>query len=87
MRKLGDKAVLLIDDDLRMFGPWKRFWRGKARLFPAPNGRGPGWISCMNRKARTPHLVITDLRMPHMAGVMTGLTMVYAIHAIFPMCR
>ena len=41
-------------------------------------------IEILTQRKTPVDLVITDLQMPFMTGVLTGMTMVYAIHQIFP---
>lgn len=79
MKTLKDKSVLIVDDDQRMLRALDRVLTGEgASVIEAPWG-GDALDLLTERRTRV-DLVITDLRMPFVSG----MTVVYAIHKIFP---
>jgi DNA-binding NtrC family response regulator len=79
MKKIHDKSVLIIDDDTGMLRALDKVLTGAGAVVTRAQCAGDAVEILTVRKERF-DLVITDLRMPFV----TGLTVVYAIHQIFP---
>jgi len=79
MNSLTDKSILVIDDDAGMLRALDRVLRAEGATVTCANWAGDA-MEILNRREKRIDLVITDLRMPFV----NGLTVVYAIHVIFP---
>jgi len=79
MKKLQNKSVLIIDDDPGMLRALDKVLTGAGADVTCAAWAGDAIETLTARRNRV-DLVITDLRMP----ILTGLTVVYAIHEIFP---
>lgn len=79
MKKLHNKSVLIIDDDARMLRALNKVLTGEGATVTCADWAGDA-ILVLNEREKRFDLVITDLRMPFI----TGLTVVYGIHKIFP---
>jgi CheY-like chemotaxis protein len=83
MKKLCNKSVLLIDDDAGMLRALDKVLTGEGAVVTCAKWACDAMEILTERKAKI-DLVITDLQMPFMTGVLTGISMVYAIHEILP---
>jgi CheY-like chemotaxis protein len=83
MKKLHNKSVLLIDDDARMLRAFDKVLTGEGAAVTCAE-RACDALEFLTGRKNTVDLVITDLQMPFMKGVLTGMTMVHAIHEIYP---
>jgi two-component system, response regulator RegA len=79
MNNLRNKSVLIVDDDARMLRALEKVLVGAGASVICASWAGDA-IEILTARQRIVDLVITDLRMP----LVTGLTVVYAIHEIFP---
>jgi DNA-binding NtrC family response regulator len=79
MKKLRDKSVLVVDDDAGMLRALDKVLSGEGAIVICADCAGDAMEILTARQKRI-DLVITDLRMPFV----TGLTVLYAIHEIFP---
>jgi DNA-binding NtrC family response regulator len=79
MKKLNDKSVLIVDDDTRMLRALDKVLTGEGASVTKAQWAGDALDFLTERQTRI-DLVITDLRMP----LVSGMTVVYAIHKIFP---
>lgn len=79
MKTLGDKSVLIIDDDAGMLRALDRVLAGEGAAVTAASWAGDA-VEILASREKKFDLVITDLRMPFV----TGLTVVYAVHKIYP---
>jgi two-component system response regulator PilR (NtrC family) len=79
MKKLHGKFVLIVDDDKRMLHALEKVLAGEGATVTIAMWAGDALDLLTARQTRT-DLVITDLRMPFVSG----MTVVYAIHKIFP---
>ncbi len=79
MNKLNEKSILVVDDDNRMLRALEKVLTGEGASVTAAQWAGDALDFLTARKTRI-DLVITDLRMPFVSG----MTVVYAIHKIFP---
>ncbi|HUC84603.1 MAG TPA: response regulator [Candidatus Acidoferrales bacterium] len=79
MKKLRDRSVLIVDDDARMLRALGKVLRAEGAVVTEAQWGGDALDFLTSRQTRV-DLVITDLRMPFVSG----MTMVYAIHKIFP---
>ena len=79
MKKLKDKSVLIVDDDIRMLRALDKVLTGEGATVTEAQWAGDALDFLTARKTPV-DLVITDLRMP----IVSGMTVVYAIHNIFP---
>jgi DNA-binding NtrC family response regulator len=79
MNQLSGKSILVVEDDPGMLRALDKVLRGEGASVTTA-----GWaaeaVEILTKRERVFDLVITDLRMPFV----TGVTLVYAIHAIFP---
>lgn len=82
LKTLRDKSVLIVDDDQRMLRALDKVLTGEGATVTAAQWAGDALDFLTARQTRI-DLVITDLRMPFVSG----LTVVYAIHKIFPALR
>ena len=79
MKKLHNKSVLIVDDDPGMLRALDKVLTGEGADVTCAAWAGDALDILTARQMRV-DLVITDLRMPFVKG----LTVVYAIHEIFP---
>ncbi len=79
MNNICDKSVLIVDDDARMLRALEKVLTGAGAVVTCASWAGDA-IEVLTSWQRQIDLVITDLRMP----LVTGLTVVYAIHEVFP---
>jgi DNA-binding NtrC family response regulator len=79
MRKLRNKSVLIIDDDPGMLRALDKVLSGEGADVTCAAWAGDA-IDILTERRKRVDLVVTDLRMP----ILTGLTVVYAIHEVFP---
>jgi len=79
MKKLHNKSVLIIDDDPSMLRALGKVLTGEGAEVTRAAWAGEA-IEILTARRKRIDLVITDLRMPGL----TGMTVVYAIHEIFP---
>ncbi len=79
MKKFRNKSVLIVDDDPGMLRALDKVLTGEGA-----DVTGAAWggdaIEILTARQKRIDLVITDLRMP----ILTGITVVYAIHEVFP---
>ncbi len=83
MKRLCQKSVLLIDDDAGMLRALEKVLTSEGAAVTCAEWAFDALEILNGRKSKF-DLVITDLQMPYMTGVQTGVSMVYAIHEIFP---
>ena len=76
---LRGKSILIIDDDPGMLRALDKVLTGEGAVVISAAWAGDAIEILTARQARI-DLVITDLRMP----ILTGMTVVYAIHEVFP---
>ena len=79
MDNFRNKNILIVDDDESMSHALAKVLSGAGALVTSTHEASDA-IEILIRRERDVHLVITDLRMP----VVTGMTLVYAMHLIFP---
>ncbi|HEV2436119.1 MAG TPA: response regulator [Verrucomicrobiae bacterium] len=79
MNNILNKSVLIVDDDARMLRALAKVLTGAGAIVTCASWAGDA-IEVLTGRQRQMDLVITDLRMP----LVTGLTVVYAIHEVFP---
>jgi len=79
MKKLNNRAILIVDDDTRMLRALEKVLAGEGATVTVAQWAGDALDFLTARKSPV-DLVITDLRMPFVSG----MTVVYAIHKIFP---
>jgi two-component system, NtrC family, response regulator PilR len=79
MKKLRNKSVLIIDDDPGMLRALDKVLSGEGAEVTSAAWAGDA-IDILTERRKKVDLVVTDLRMP----ILTGLTVVYAIHKVFP---
>ncbi len=79
MKNLSSKSILLVDDDPGMLRALDKVLRSEGALVTCTAWAGEA-IEVLTARQKKVDLVITDLRMP----VLTGITVVYAIHRVFP---
>jgi len=79
MNDLSGKSILVIDDDPAMLRALDKALCGEGAVV-TPAGWAGDAMEILTKRERVFDLVITDLRMPFV----TGVTVVYAIHEIFP---
>ena len=79
MKSLAGKSILVIDDDAGMLRAVSRVLKDEGAAVTCADWAGDAMDFLIPRN-RPVDLVITDLRMPFV----TGITVVYAIHEIFP---
>jgi DNA-binding NtrC family response regulator len=80
MKTLQNKSILIVDDDPGMLRALDKVLTGEGADVTSAAWAGEA-IEILTPRRKKFDLVITDLRMP----VLTGMTVVYAIHNIFPM--
>jgi DNA-binding NtrC family response regulator len=79
MKKLHNKSILIIDDDAGMLRALDKVLTGEGATVTCA-GCAEDALELLTARQKRMDLVITDLRMPFV----TGLTVLYAIHEIFP---
>jgi DNA-binding NtrC family response regulator len=79
MKQLRDKSVLIIDDDAGMLRALDKVLTGEGATVTRASWAGDA-VEILTGRQKNFDLVITDLRMPFV----TGLTVVYAVHKIYP---
>ena len=79
MNDLSGKSILVIDDDPGMLRALDKVLSGEGAAVTTVGWAGDA-VDILTKRERVFDLVITDLRMPFV----TGVTVVYAIHEIFP---
>lgn len=79
MNNILNKSILIVDDDARMLRALAKVLTGAGARVTCASWAGDA-IEVLTGRQRQMDLVITDLRMP----LVTGLTVVYAIHEVFP---
>jgi two-component system, NtrC family, nitrogen regulation response regulator GlnG len=79
MNNIRNKSILLVDDDERMLRALEKVLASEGAVTTCASWAGDA-IAILTERQKRIDLVITDLRMP----IVTGLTVVYAIHEVFP---
>jgi DNA-binding NtrC family response regulator len=79
MSGIRDKSILVIDDDKSLLRALDKVLRSEGANVICTEWAGDAMEILTGRRKRI-DLVITDLRMP----LVTGMTVVYAIHEVFP---
>jgi two-component system response regulator HydG len=79
MKELRDKSVLIVDEHPGMLRALDKVLSREGAVVTCADGAADAVEILTGRKKRI-DLVITDLRMPFV----TGITVLYAIHEIFP---
>lgn len=79
MNQVRNKSILIVDDDARMLRALDKVLTSEGALVTSTAWAGDA-IEVLTARQKPIDLVITDLRMPFV----TGLTVVYAIHTVFP---
>jgi DNA-binding NtrC family response regulator len=79
MKKLRNRSVLIVDDDPAMLRALDKVLAGEGAEVTCAAWAGDA-IEILTARRKRIDLVITDLRMPFL----TGITMAYAIHEVFP---
>lgn len=79
MKRIRDKSVLIIDDDAGMLRALDKVLTGEGAIVTRAIWAGDA-VEILTAHQKEFDLVITDLRMPFV----TGLTVVYAVHRIYP---
>jgi len=83
MNNTCNKSVLIVDDDARMLRALEKALAGEGYKVTCATLVADA-IEILTQRKTPIDLVITDLQMPLMTGVLTGMTMIYAIHEILP---
>jgi two-component system, OmpR family, response regulator CpxR len=79
MKKIRDKSILIIDDDTGILRALDKVLTSAGAIVTRAQNAGDA-VEILTARKEKFDLVITDLRMPFV----TGLTVVHAIHEIFP---
>ena len=79
MKKIRDKSILIIDDDTGILRALNKVLTSAGAIVTRAQNAGDA-VEILTARKEKFDLVITDLRMPFV----TGLTVVHAIHEIFP---
>jgi DNA-binding NtrC family response regulator len=79
MKELSKKSVLIVDDDPGMLRALDKVLTGEGAVVTGADSAANA-VEVLTGRLKRIDLVITDLRMPFV----TGMTVVYAIHEIFP---
>lgn len=79
MKELQNKSILVIDDDAETRHALQKILSGKGAVVTCAEWAGDA-VDILTKRDKRIDLVITDLRMPMISGV----TIVYAVHEIFP---
>ncbi|HUD82830.1 MAG TPA: response regulator [Candidatus Saccharimonadales bacterium] len=79
MKRLRNTSVLIIEDDAGMLCALDKVLTGEGADVTCAAWAGDA-IDILTARKKRIDLVITDLRMP----ILTGITVVYAIHEVFP---
>jgi DNA-binding NtrC family response regulator len=83
MKELRDKSILLIDDDAGMLRALEKVLAAEGAAVTCAEWAYDAMEILTGRNPKF-DLVITDLQMPFMTGVLTGVSVVYVIHTNFP---
>ncbi len=83
MKKLDHKSVLLIDDDAGMLRALDKVLTCEGAMVTRVQWARDAMVILHEREQKI-DLVITDLQMPFMTGVLTGMSIVHALHEILP---
>lgn len=78
-KKLSDKSILVVDDDVRWLRALEKVLTGEGAAVTPAQWAGDVLDFLTARKIRY-DLLITDLRMPFVSG----LTVVYSVRKMFP---
>ena len=76
---IRNKSILVVDDDASMLRALQKVLHGEGAGVTCVAGAEDA-IELLTRRQEKIDLVITDLRLPFV----TGATLVYAVHQIFP---
>lgn len=79
MKEICGKAILVVDDDVRMLRALEKVLTSEGAIVTCTVWAGDA-IEILTERKKDVDLVITDLRMPFVSG----LTAVFAIHQIYP---
>jgi len=79
VKSLLNRNILVADDDERMLRALDKVLTGQGANVTATKWAGDA-VDVLTQRTKNFDLVITDLKMPFV----TGMTLVYAIHQIFP---
>lgn len=79
MMSIRNKNILIVDDDERLLRALDKTLRSEGAAITTTRCAGEA-VEFLIRREKVTDLVITDLRMP----MVTGMTLVYAIHIMFP---
>jgi DNA-binding NtrC family response regulator len=79
MKRLCDKSILVVDDDIRMLRALDKVLAGEGASVTTAQWTGDA-VDFLTARQKPVDLIITDLRMP----LVSGITVVYAVHNIFP---
>lgn len=79
MTNIRNKSILIIDDDKSLLRALKKVLSGEGASVTCTEWAGEA-MEFLTARQKPIDLVITDLRMP----LVTGMTVVYAIHEVFP---
>ena len=79
MKRLRNTSVLIIEDDAGMLCALDKVLTGEGADVTCAAWAGDA-IDILTARKKRIDLVISDLRMP----ILTGITVVYAIHEVFP---
>lgn len=79
MESIRNKNILIVDDDERLLRALDKTLRSEGAMVTTTLWAGDA-IEILIRREKSMDLIITDLRMPFV----TGMTLVYAVHLIFP---
>ncbi len=83
VKYICNKSVLLIDDNAGMLRALDKVLTGEGAVVTCADCAYDALEILTARKLKV-DLVITDLNMPFMSGVQTGVATVFAIHENFP---
>ncbi|MEP6673164.1 MAG: response regulator [Chthoniobacter sp.] len=79
MTSIRNKSILVVDDDPGMLRALEKVLTSEGALVTSAKWVGDA-VDLLTQRERHIDLVVTDLRMP----IVTGVTLVDAIHKIFP---
>ncbi len=79
MTNIRNKSILVIDDDKSLLRALKKVLNSEGASVTCTEWAGDA-MEILTARQKPIDLVITDLRMP----LVTGMTVVYAIHEVFP---
>jgi DNA-binding NtrC family response regulator len=83
MKKLRHKSVLVIDDDAGMLRALNKVLACEGAVVTRAQWARDALV-ILHERERKIDLVITDLQMPFMTGVLTGMSIVQTVHEILP---